>query len=53
MAGFVSFALASDPDQSTNVQHGYTNVLGTPVTPGKIALRLVQFSLALASSVEC
>ena len=36
MAGFVSFALASDPDQSTNVQHGYTNVLGTPVTPAKL-----------------
>ena len=33
MAGFISFALASDPDQSTNVQRGYTNVLGTPVTP--------------------
>jgi hypothetical protein len=36
MAGLVSFALASDPDQSTNVQRGYTNVLRTPVTPAKL-----------------
>jgi len=37
MAGFISFALASDPDQSTNVQRGYTNVLRTPVTQEKLS----------------
>jgi hypothetical protein len=36
MAGFISFALASDPDQSTNVQRSYTNVLRTAVTQEKL-----------------
>ena len=53
MAGLFSFALARDPDQSTNVQQGYTNVLGTPVTPAKLTFDWVEFSLRLVGCVEC
>jgi transposase-like protein len=41
MAGFIRFALASDPDQSTNVQRGYTNVLRTPVTQEKLGINIL------------